>query len=336
MKSKKNFKASNILIFLSVLAVFAVFALLLLDSVAESEITDNYFYSMDAIVEIISKDDIKTNVKNIFSEDEKIFDRHAADSETSKLNAQGSKTVSDKLKDAIEHIITLNKKYGNEADITIGALTSLWNITGDNPKIPDDADIKNALKTVGYENIVINGNDVSLKNGVSLDFGCAAKGAALDHVKKMLDEKNAGRTIVSAGSSSILLYGDKSFSTSILSPEGGEVMGKIHTSSGFVSTSGGYHRYTEIDGKKYIHILDINTGAPSETDLTSVTVFCQSGIDSDFLSTLIFVGGTENIDKYLNDKDIKIVAVDKNKNIYVSDGLDFELIDNSFNVGDKK
>lgn len=334
MKSKKNFKGTSVLTVLSVLGVIAVFAYLLINS--KENYTDSYFYSMDTIVETIGENDIKTDVKNIFSEAEKIFDRHDPESETSKLNAQGSGAVSNKLSDALNRIIKLNEKYGNGADITVGALTSLWNITGDSPVIPEGAEIKSALKTVGYENIVINGNNISLKNGASLDFGCAAKGAALDYVKTMLNEKKAGKTIVSAGSSSILLYGDDSFTTSILSPESDDILGKIHTSAGFVSTSGGYHRYTEIEGKKYIHIIDTQTGMPSETDLTSVTVFCQSGIDSDFLSTLIFADGTENIDRYLNDEDIKIVAVDVDKNIYVSNGLDFELTDNTFNIGDKK
>ncbi len=334
MKSKKSLKGTILIIIFSVLAVGVIFASLLMSS--KENYSESYFYSMDTCIEIIGNNDIKSDIKDIFYETEKIFDCHDPDSEVSKLNKSQSADCPDKLSNAIKRITELNKKYGNGADITIGALTTLWNITGDEPTVPDNADIKAALDTVGYENIKIDGNTISLKNGASLDFGCAAKGAALDYAKETLEENCAGKTIVSAGSSSILLYGDDSFTTSILSPESDDIIGKIHTGAGFISTSGGYHRYTEIDGKEYIHILDTKTGMPSETDLTSVTVFCQSGIDSDFLSTLIFTGGTENIDKFLKDKDIKIVAVDKNKNIYVSDGFDFELTDNTFNVGDKK
>lgn len=337
MKSEKSFKGTALLIILSVLVVGAIFASLLIQS--KENYTDSYFYSMDTCIEIIGSSDIKSDIKSIFSETEKIFDYHNPDSELSMLNKTRTADTSEKMKNAVKRILELNKNYGNSADITIGAVTSLWNITGSDPKIPIDSDIKSALKTVGYENIEINGNTVSLKNGAVLDFGCAAKGAALDYVKELLDHKNSGKAIVSAGSSSILLYGDDSFTTSILSPESSDTIGKIHTSSGFVSTSGGYHRYTVIDGKKYIHILDTRTGMPSQTDLTSITVFCQSGIDSDFLSTLIFADGTKNINNYLNCTDFKIVAVDKDRNIYVSDGLDFELTDKTFNLSlksDKK
>ena len=83
--------------------------------------------------------------------------------------------------------------------------------------------------------------------------------------------------------------------------------------------SGGYERYFEANGKTYCHIIDPKTGYPAETDLTTVTVFCDSGIESDFLSTMIFLDGSENIGKYLNSDNFKIFAADKNKKLYISE-----------------
>lgn len=328
MNSEKNLKKAVLLIVLSVLVVGAVFASILFQS--KGEYSDSYFYSMDTYVEIIGDNEIKDDVKDIFTDTEKIFSCHDENSELYKLNQSKKENVSTKLSDALKHIVKLNEKYGDSADITIGALTSLWDITGNDPKVPSDSEIKSALEKVGYKNIMIDGNNVSLKNNASIDFGCAAKGLALDYVKEMLDKKSSGKAIVSAGGSSILLYGKDSFTTSILSPENDEIIGTIHTSSGFISTSGGYHRYADIDGKKYIHILDTKTGKPSDTDLTSVTVYCQSGIDSDFISTLIFAEGSKNLKKYLNSDDFQIVAIDKNKNVYASPELKLELQDSSF------
>ena len=78
---------------------------------------------------------------------------------------------------------------------------------------------------------------------------------------------------------------------------------------------------------KYFHIFDTDTGRPSETDLTSVTVFCKSGIDSDLLSTMIFAGGTEKIGEYLKNENIQVVAIDKENSVYLSDGTDFTITD---------
>ena len=90
----------------------------------------------------------------------------------------------------------------------------------------------------------------------------------------------------------------------------------------FVSTSGGYERFFEAGGKRYIHILDLKTGRPSESDLASVTVICDSGIKSDFLSTAIFIGGKEGLTKYLDDSSIQIIAVDNDGEIIYSQSLE--------------
>lgn len=333
MNFKKIINKNVLIILISIISVAVIFLALLFKG--QKEYGDSYFYSMDTYVEIIADSDVKADIKQIFSDTEKIYNIHDAQSEVSKLNLSGSNKPSEKLMSAIERIKELCSVYGNSADITVGRLTSLWNVTEENFTVPDDSEVKTALDSVGYENIEIHDNEIILKNDCLLDFGCVAKGIALDYVKQRLDEKNSGKAVVSAGSSSILLYGDDSFTTSILSPESEEIVGKINTTSGFVSTSGGYHRYAEKDGKKYMHIIDTKTGKPSETDLTSVTVYCQSGLDSDFLSTMILADGSENLSKYLNQTDFQIVAIDKNKKIYVSEGLSFELTDESFTYAEK-
>ncbi len=328
MNSEKKTNKTVIITIVAIITVIAIFVSLLLSS----DYSESYFYSMDTFVEVIGNNDVKDDAKCIFADTEKIFDNYNSESEASKLNSSKTMNVSEHMKNALSRITELNKTYGNDADITIGEITKLWNITGENPSVPTDEQIKSALKTVGYENIKINGNTVTLENNTQLDFGCVAKGIALDLIKEELDKQDSDKAVISAGSSSILLYGDDTFTTGILSPDSDGILGELHTDAGFVSTSGGYHRYTVINGVEYMHIFDTETGYPSETALTSVTVYCQSGLDSDFLSTMIFAGGTNKLTEYLNNKDFSIVAVDKNKNVYVSEGLDFELTDSSYKL----
>ena len=46
----------------------------------------------------------------------------------------------------------------------------------------------------------------------------------------------------------------------------------------FISTSGDYEkRFTAEDGKTYFHILDLTTGYPVQTELTSVTIKAPTG-----------------------------------------------------------
>jgi thiamine biosynthesis lipoprotein len=127
--------------------------------------------------------------------------------------------------------------------------------------------------------------------------------------------------------SSVLLYGKKpdnsKFNVEIRNPDGNGIIGTVKTDACFLSTSGGYERFFTVDGENYPHIIDLSTGYPTQSDLTSVTVFCDSGILSDYLSTKILIEGTENIENHLESDLYKVAAFDENGNSYISKGLDF-------------
>ena len=65
----------------------------------------------------------------------------------------------------------------------------------------------------------------------------------------------------------------------------------------------------------------MDTGYPVETDLTSVTVVipaetADGGIMSDFLSTLIYIQGTSQLDKWLAYDEFEVIAADGDGNVY--------------------
>ena len=70
--------------------------------------------------------------------------------------------------------------------------------------------------------------------------------------------------------------------------------------------------------------MDIRTGYPAETDIASATVIlpCESGsgLVSDLLSTLIYIGGTENAEHYAeicgeSFEDYGIITIDNSRNV---------------------
>lgn len=254
-----------------------------------------------------------------------VFDSHNEKSEISQLNRSGSGKLSEDMKTFLEQSVALTEKYP-DADISVGAVTKLWNVTGKDPKVPKDEDIAIALKTCGYENITLEGSSCTLKNGAQLDAGAAAKGYALDAAKKVLKKDGAQCAVVTMGSSS-LLYGKKpdgkDFSVAVKDPESPDgMLLKFTCGECFVSTSGGYERYFEADGKRYIHIFDKTTGRPVQTDLTSVTVICDGGLKSDQLSTSVFIGGTKKLGEYFADKSLQLIAVDTQGNVHISSSLE--------------
>lgn len=219
----------------------------------------------------------------------------------------------------------LNGLYGNGVNISCGALTELWGISANEPGIPADSEISNAMKLMTSTDYPENTAD--FPKGVKLDLGAVSKGYACDRLYGMLDGTDYA---VVSFSSTTLLYGKKPdgerFRTGIINPTTGSgYIGIAETDSAFISTSGGYERFFESDGEIYCHIMDISTGRPVKTDLASVTVIVPSdtaggGIMSDFLSTLIFTEGTQNLDKWLSCKDFELIAADENGVVYSNCG----------------
>ncbi len=255
---------------------------------------------------------------------DKELDCHNSNSALSKLNSSGKGELSKDLKEFLEASAALTEKYPS-GDITIGAVTKLWDVTGESPAVPSEGEIQKALDTCGIENIRISGDSCTLENKAQIDPGAAAKGYALDKAREKLKELNAQCAVVSMGSST-LLYGQKpdgkDFSVAVKDPENeGNYALRFTCGECFVSTSGGYERFFESVGKRYIHIFDKTTGKPVQSDLASVTVICENGLMSDQLSTCIFIDGKAKLKEYMQKPGIDVIAIDEKGNIYASDGI---------------
>ncbi len=299
-------------------------------------IVTKQFFSMDTAVRLSAGEGKIDTYINVIKKLDKALSAYDNNSEIYKLNENGRLIVSDQTAELFNSAKKLSQRYP-QINITAGALTKLWNVTSANPVIPEKNNIEKALNTVDDDNLIINGNKVMLKNNAQLDLGSCAKGYALDLLFDEFEKNKENCAVVSFGSST-LLYGEKSdgkpFTTAVANPEdsNSQVL-KFTSDQCFVSTSGGYERYFEVEGKKYCHIIDLETGYPVESDLTSVTVVsAENGLLTDFLSTCVYMGGTKKLDQYLNNSEYQIIALDKNKKIYCSDSIkeSIEILDNSY------
>lgn len=260
---------------------------------------------------------------------DKVLDCYDEESDLYHLNHGGELAVSQEASDFLLKAAQIQRQYSGQVDITAGALTMLWGITTDHPAVPDEAALAKARQTIGLEHLHQTPEQtLRLDDGTMVDGGAFAKGYALDEVARVLEKQAAACANVSM-TSSILLYGQKPddslFTVAVRDPNGDGLLGTIQTGACFVSTSGGYERFfTAEDGTTYGHILNPETGLPVETDLTTVTVLCDSGLLSDYLSTLIYMGGTAALEPHLHASDYAVVAADEQGRLYVSDGLAFE------------
>lgn len=288
------------------------------------------FFALDSVVSVTvypADEQLGGKLSETVLSAEECFKKVCGDDRSVPLTREDAERINSVLYYAEE----LNDTLDGRLELYCGGLTSLWGISGDTPKIPDESDIAYELEKLhSLEPFYVEEGGSGY---VMLDLGSAAKGYACDMVYDTLsgNMKN-GYAVISAGSSS-LLYGEKEggFSVKVRSPdtEGG-ILGSFVCGEGFISTSGGYERFFEAEGSVYAHILDPETGYPVETDLVSVTVYCpiaeNNGLLSDMLSTMIYIDGTAGLEKYAEyaeRENIGIIAADNKGTVY-SLGIDFK------------
>ena len=248
------------------------------------------------------------------------------DSQIAKLNAASGETteVSDELAGYLEKIFQLAKDSNGAFDPTIGKIIRLWDITGENPHVPEQSELDELLK------------------GATLDLGATGKGIGCDVVSDFLKtQEDVSGMILNLGGSSVMAYGEKpdgsDWKVAVTDPRDveGDYLGAITLEGGeFLSTSGDYEKYFMEDGKRYHHILDPKTGYPVWNGLDSVTVVCDSGLLADGLSTACFVLGMDDALELLEKYNAEAVFVDEDKNVYLTSGMKdrFELMKNTYTV----
>ena len=255
---------------------------------------------------------------------ENMLSRTVRDSDVDRINTAGCKPVevSDDTVAVIEKGIEFGRLSGGKFDITIGAVSSLWDF--EEGVRPDDAAIQKALKTVDYKQIIIEGNEVSLGiEGAMLDLGGIAKGYIADRITELLEENGVEQAIINLGGN-VVTIGEKEAGTpwvvGIERPYSDRtaIIGALQVTDETVTTSGVYERCFTEGGKLYHHVLDPETGYPMETEAEAVTVQGPSGMsaESDAFGTMFLMLGEEAGEKILeNYPDFRVAFIDANDNI---------------------
>jgi len=146
---------------------------------------------------------------------ENLMSKTIEGSDVYKINhAQGQpvEVSKDTLK-VIELGIEMGDLSGGMFDITIGKVSSLWNFTGDDPKVPEQADLTEALKTVNYKQIAIDDSAVSMKDPqAQLDLGGVAKGYIADRICDYLKNQGVEKAVINLGGN-VAVLGEKAKDT---------------------------------------------------------------------------------------------------------------------------
>lgn len=265
---------------------------------------------------------------------EQLFSRTIADSDVSRINnaAGAYVTVDEETADLIRKSLYYCELSGGVFDITVGALSDLWDITNNPGILPAEEDIQAALDTVGYEYISVQGNQVALTHeGTKLDLGAIAKGYIADSMKEYLVSQGVTSAMINLGGN-VLTVGEKPdktpFRVGIQKPfdETNQTIGAVDIDDQSVVSSGNYERYFELDGKIYHHIMDTSTGYPVDNGLSDVTIISAQSIDGDALSTTCFSLGLENGMELIESlPDTEAIFITEDAEIYTTSGIGSEI-----------
>ena len=198
--------------------------------------------------------------------------------------------------------LDMNAQTQGALNIACGKLSALW--TGyreaanrtENPvaALPSEEEIQAALAQMDIGALQVDGQQVSLtKPDVALDVGAIAKGYAARKAVALLRENgvtsamlNMGGTVCTIG---VKADASEPWSVGVADPDrDGAYLMALNVTDRSVATSGDYERYFEVDGVRYCHILDPETGYPANT-VRSVTVIAEDAALADAMSTALFV-----------------------------------------------
>ena len=254
--------------------------------------------------------ELLTECMNLCDKYEKIFSRTASDSELYQLNhreltpvagTEDTFQISDPLAELIRKGLYYSELSEGAFDIAIEPLTSLWDFTAEDPQVPEDRLIQEALTKCDYHNVsVSDNNEVILKTeDTAIELGAIAKGYIADRLKDYLISQGVKSAIINLGGNVLCIGGkpdDSSFKIGIQKPfaDRSGTIAVMDIKDKSVVSSGVYERCFEQDGTLYHHLLNPRTGYPYDNGLIAVTIISDESVDGDALSTTCFALGLED------------------------------------------
>ena len=330
------------------LTLFLAVAVLMLSlcSCTKDKKTTDEMFALDTIISFSIYDGDETlcadtidKCKAEITRLENLLSATKAYSDVYNINSSNGESVkvSEETDELLSRSLELSESVDGAFDISVYPLVKLWGFDTKEYKVPSDDEIGQTLKYVGYENITLNDSTVTLKENMSIDLGAVAKGYIAERLYSIMAQSKIQRGLINLGGM-VIVYdskADNSFSIGVEYPDTGEVFAVFETNTAFTVTSGAYQRYFEENGERYHHIIDTESGKPSDSDISSVTIVTKDAVAGDALSTAFYVLGVDKTIDYLREntdeygEKFSVIILNSNKDtVYVSS----ELIDRGFEL----
>jgi FAD:protein FMN transferase len=289
-----------------------------------------YHVKIVATEQQVKAKNIHADIETLLKQVNQQMSTYIADSELSRFNKNPSTQpiqISEGLRRVMAESIRLGKLSGGKLDVTVGPLVNLWGFGPDlrPDKIPSDEIEAATRKRIGLNKLSLNGN--MLRKAIPdlyVDLSTTAKGYGVDKVAELIEAKGFQNYLVEIGGE-MRLKGFKHtgelWAVAIEKPVSEErtVQQIILPKDNAIATSGDYRNYFEVNGQRFSHIIDPDTGRPINHKLVSVTVIAPSSMTADGLSTTLMVMGEAKGLKFANEHDIAALFISKSDHGFVQE-----------------
>ena len=262
-----------------------------------------------------------------------------ADSELSSFNASPAGKIvelSSPLMEVLRRAMEISARSDGAFDVTCRPVLQLWKQAGKAGRLPDETALRDALQRVGYTKIKLRETGAEKQTeGVSVDLGGIAKGYGIDRALEAIRDSGCEGGLVDVGGD-IRCFGrsrsGRKWRIGIrnpFDPRSEKMLAVAALDDGAVCTSGNYFRFTEIDGRRYSHIVDPRTGRPVDA-APSVTVVAPTAITADAWATALSVLGADGLARLEKEEGVEammIVGGAENAEVRMTPGMEKLLVE---------
>ncbi|MFD1001054.1 FAD:protein FMN transferase [Ohtaekwangia kribbensis] len=266
---------------------------------------------------------------------EKLLTTFDDTSQTNQINAHAGimpVKVDKEVFDLIERSIRISSITQGAFDITYGSIDkSLWNFDRSMKALPDLQTAKAMVRLIDFRKVILDRQHQTVflaEKGMRIGFGGIGKGYAADQAKHIMRAAGVTSGIVNAAGD-LTVWGHQphgsKWTVGIADPNTKNLpFASVQLSDTSIATSGTYEKYVLIDGVKYSHTIDPQTGYPVR-GIKSVTVLCASAELADAMATPIMVMGVKAGLHLINQlRDIACIIIDDNDVIYSSKNISLQ------------
>lgn len=242
---------------------------------------------------------------------EAILTRYRPDSEVGRANRLAfstPQTISSETAGVLHQSLQWAEASQGIFDPCLGQAVGLWDVANRHQP-PSSEQLRRYAGRNLFKALEVGrsgGRDVVLfhEEDMGVDLGGIGKGYGVDRAVAVLRDWGVQNALVNLGGDLYAMGvsedGDP-WKVGVQSPDDAQALvATLPMSDRGVATSGDYQRYFEHQGKRYHHLLDPQTGAPSRAPMRSVTVAAESCMAADAGATTAFVSSVAQAQQVIN------------------------------------